>query len=47
MRLPDRVVWLDLAALLLPEVDEGGLVIAHDDPGIRTPNKMAAAKTGY
>jgi hypothetical protein len=33
---------LDLAALFAPEAEQGALVIAHDDPGIRATDEMAA-----
>ena len=29
-----EVLGLDLAALLPPEAEQGGLVVAHDDPGV-------------
>jgi len=31
-----------LAALFLPKRGEGGIVVAHDDPGVRAANKGAA-----
>ena len=34
-----EVFRLDLAALLPPQPDQGGFVIAHDDPGIRAADK--------
>ena len=34
-----EVLGLDLTALLLPEPEESALIIAHDDPGVRTPMK--------
>src|SRR5262245_59271678 len=37
-----KVLRLDLAALFLPEADEGGFVRPHDDPGIRAPDELAA-----
>ena len=37
-----QVLWLDFAALLPPETLQGGLVVAHDDPGIRAADKCAA-----
>jgi hypothetical protein len=37
---------LDLTAFLRPKADEGGLVIAHDDPGVRTANKRAPRTGG-
>jgi hypothetical protein len=37
-----QVVGLDLATFLLPEPKEGSLIIAHDDPGVRTTDKIAA-----
>jgi hypothetical protein len=29
-----EVLGLDLAALLAPEVNQGCLVVSHDDPGV-------------
>jgi hypothetical protein len=37
-----QVLRLDLAPLLPPEAEEGGLVVAHDDPGVRTTNEIPA-----
>src|SRR5262249_2473166 len=37
-----KVLWLDLTPLFLPESDKGGLVSAHDDPGIRPADEVAA-----
>jgi hypothetical protein len=37
-----EVFGLDLAALFAPEADQGGFVIAHDDPGIRAADEVAA-----
>ena len=37
-----QVVRFDLTALLLPKMEQSGLVVAHDDPGIRAANEMAA-----
>ena len=37
-----QVLGLDLAALLAPKADEGGLIIAHDDPGVRAADEVAA-----
>src|SRR5437868_2771031 len=42
-----EVLRLSLAALLAPELDQGRLVIAHDDPGVRTANKGAAVSVGF
>jgi len=41
-----EILRLDLAALLPPQPEEGGFVIAHDDPGIRPPNKVTASFAG-
>ena len=35
-------MWVDLAALLAPQAEQGGLVIAHDCPGVRSADKLAA-----
>ena len=37
-----QVFGLDLAALLPPEPEQGGLVVAHDDPGVRAADEGAA-----
>ena len=37
-----EVLGLDLAALFPPEPEQGGLVIAHDDPGVRAADKVPA-----
>ena len=34
-----QVLGLDLAALLPPKPEQGCLVVAHDDPGIRAADK--------
>src|SRR6516165_4748619 len=36
-----EVLWLDLAALLPPEPEEGSFIAAYDDPSVRTANKRA------
>ena len=36
-----EVLRLDLAAFLPPEAEQGGLVIAHDDPGVRAADELA------
>ena len=35
-----EVLRLDLAPLLPPEPEEGGLIIAHDDPGVRAADEI-------
>ena len=37
-----EVLGFDLAALLPPQADEGGFVIAHDGPGVRAADELAA-----
>ena len=37
-----EVLRLDLAALLPPQPDEGGFIIAHDDPGVRAADECPA-----
>ena len=37
-----EVLGLDLAPFFLPQSDQGGLVIAHDDPGVQAADKRAA-----
>ena len=39
-----EVLRLDLAALLAPEPEEGGLVVAHDDPGIGAADEVATIR---
>jgi hypothetical protein len=39
-----EILGLDLATLFLPELDQGGLIAAHDDSGIRAADKAAAVK---
>ena len=36
-----QVLRLDLAALLPPEAEQGGFVVAHDDPGVRAADEVA------
>ena len=38
-----QVFRLDLAALLPPQPEQGGFVVAHDDPGVRAADESAAA----
>jgi hypothetical protein len=40
-KIAGEVLWLYVAALLMPEPDQGGFVIPHDDPGIRAANERA------
>ena len=37
-----KVLGLDLAPFFPPEADEGGLVVAHDDPGVGAADEVAA-----
>ena len=41
-----QILWLDLAALFPPEPEQGILIIAHDDPGVRAADKVAR-KCGF
>ena len=36
-----QVLGLGLAPLLPPEPEQGGLVVAHDDPGVRAADEGA------
>jgi hypothetical protein len=36
-----QVLRFDLTALFAPKPDQGGFVVAHDDPGIRAANEGA------
>ena len=37
-----QVLRLDLAAFFPPEAEQGGFVIAHDDPGVRAADEVSA-----
>ena len=37
-----EVLGLDLAALFPPQAEQGGFVVAHDDPGVRAADEGAA-----
>ena len=39
-----EVLGLRLAALLAPEPDQGRLIAAHDDPGVRAADEGAAVE---
>ena len=39
-----EVLRLDLTAFFPPQPQEGCLVIAHDDPGVRAADKVAAGR---
>ena len=41
-QIAGQVLRLDLAALFPPQPQQGGLVIAHDDPGVGAADKAAA-----
>ncbi len=38
-----QVLGLDLAPLLPPQPEEGSFVVAHDDPGVRATDEVAAS----
>jgi len=40
-QIAGEVLRLDLTALLLPEPDQGSLVLAHDDPGVGAADKSS------
>ena len=42
-----QVLGLDLAALLPPEPEQGRLVVAHDDPGVRAADEGAAVTLDF
>jgi hypothetical protein len=43
-----QVLSLDLLAPFRPEAEEGGLIFAHDDPGVRTADEIPAPmKLGF
>jgi hypothetical protein len=37
-----QVFRLNLSTLPVPQTEEGGFIIAHDDPGIRAADEVAA-----
>ena len=37
-----QVLGLNLAALFPPQPHQGGLIVAHDDPGVRAADEVAA-----
>jgi hypothetical protein len=37
-----QVLRLDLAPLFSPQPDKGGLIVAHDDPGVRAADEITA-----
>jgi len=37
-----EVLWLKFAPLFPPEAEEGGFIIAHDDPGVGAANEIPA-----
>jgi hypothetical protein len=39
-----QVLRLDSAPFLVPEADEGGLIVAHDDPGVRPADEGTAVR---
>src|SRR5262249_7848245 len=41
-----QILWLGLAAFLAPQADQGGLIAAHDDPGVGAANEVAAGDVG-
>jgi hypothetical protein len=42
-----QILRLDLVALFPPQPKQGGPVIAHDDPGVRTADKRTARMFGF
>ena len=36
------ILRLDLSALLLPQTDQGGFILTHDDPRIRAADEAAS-----
>jgi hypothetical protein len=38
-KVPGQILWLRLAPLLLPEANQGGCIVAHNDPRIRTADE--------
>ena len=41
-----QVLWLNLAAFFPPQPQQGGLVVAHDDPGVRAADEGTAGMAG-
>ena len=46
MRLVGQVLRPDLAALFLPQADQGLFVLAHDDAGVGAADEVAAVSVG-
>ena len=42
-----EVLGLDLAALFPPQPEQGGLVVAHDDPGIRAADERSCDRAHF
>ena len=42
-----QVLRLDLAALFLPQPDQGGFVVPHDNPGVRAADEVAAVRVAF
>ena len=42
-----EVLRLGLAPFLAPEADQGGFIVAHDDPGVGAANKAASICQSY
>ena len=38
-----QVLRLGLAPLLAPQADQGGFIVAHDDPGVRAADEAPPA----
>ena len=46
-QIAGQVLRFDLAALFAPKPEQGGLVVAHDDPGVRAADEGAAVTRGF
>ena len=46
-KIAGQILRLDLAALLAPEADQSSFIVAHDDPGVRTPDEITAITPGF
>jgi len=42
--VPRKILRLDLAPFLPPKPHQGDLVATHDDPGVRTADKISALR---
>jgi len=46
-KIAGQVLRFDLTALFAPEAVQRGLIVAHNDPGVRTPNEITAITSRF